>query len=1003
MIKHIACTMGIGLLWIGSLQAAVSTTFQPSSGFWGTAANWDEGLPGQTRTAGGATNDRGQVIAGVTAHQVSAAPVPLSPYDVWVGDGVLGGTLNVSANMTGLREVRVGGMEDASGVWTQTAGALDAESLLVGAALGSGTAVFKLSGGSFMTSGNAVLEATGTLRVWGADPLLAVGNNLTVNGALEIRPGRTGLNGVEVGGAFTVDAANARLTVGMSDYMGGPRTIELVRFTSLSGSFNSDNIAITGLRPGQTASIAYDADSMNLVITVAPESASRLWFSQTALAGTGTAVAGDLILNNGRFLADLDVPGLTCIRSSDGDDLVYAVSWTGNDYDGDGVNDTLSFELRVEGFTGSTFAYSANAGESSMTALGASADVTDTNNNWGVFGDYDVDEGESLRFSVTNLQVSAAGFTAEFDGFYGMETIETNGGHSHLMVLGSGAGLDSREFDTTTAQLEFPAVNPFVVTGAGSFYSTRQWAVSGIDFKVRVYNPTNSAAWDVTDYSEFVTGPGYGHPYPAQASTLNFPEFSWEKIPRWLIIRKASAYTDAEVDSMATNFELVVFEKANKAGFATIEEGILDTAARIREIDPTTKNIFYWNSLIHYGGYGADTLYEPNAWEWSNRTIDANGTEVIDWFKDSYYAHNYSVPAMRDWWVNTALGMAANSAIDGVFIDKVGGGDVGAFIDGKPSTSHLEMMVALREGLPEGKLFLGNTLRNERTNGNRAHMTLEDGSYLERWALPDTSSTPGQSTADATAVSIQLMREALAKGKIILFKTEGDGTSQETLKSTVDYPLAIFLTVAETNAYFAYQADVDATHASWLWDTSYVPGFNRPLGRPLGDPVKNGYVYTRSFEHVDVRVDVSTQQAVLTWTIDADQDGLADEWELAHFGSVFTQDGSGDPDGDSLNNTAEFALGGNPMNDVDSGIRPELTSDTGGLQFTYRRRRNAAELGLTYTVQTTDDFTAPVSWGTSGVTETGTTLIDADFESVANSISIDGEPRKFIRLRIGGQ
>ena len=43
------------------------------------------------------------------------------------------------------------------------------------------------------------------------------------------------------------------------------------------------------------------------------------------------------------------------------------------------------------------------------------------------------------------------------------------------------------------------------------------------------------------------------------------------------------------------------------------------------------------------------------------------------------------------------------------------------------------------------------------------------------------------------------MREALAKGKFIMFKTDGDSNSQETLEATVDYPLALFLIVAETS------------------------------------------------------------------------------------------------------------------------------------------------------------------------------------------------------------
>ncbi len=640
--------------------------------------------------------------------------------------------------------------------------------------------------------------------------------------------------------------------------------------------------------------------------------AANLWFSQKA------GIGGDnLVMNNGRVITNLAAAALSCTRTGISDDLLYSVSWSGNDFDGDATNDTFSFDLRAEGFAGSAYTYSTNAFESSMTALGASSDVTSISNVWGVGGDYDVDAGQSLRFSVTNVQVSVPGYIGVFGGFTGVRVIEPNGGNTHQLVLGEGTGLDAKVFSTPDAGYTFDAVNRFVVTGAGSTYTnSREWAVTNIDFKFSVFNPTNPPVWDVTDYSEFATGPKYLDEYPAQQSFSNYPAFSWNTVPRWLIVRKRTAYTDADINSMAANYHLIVFEKGNLAGFATIEEGILGTAARVRAVNPATKNIFYWNSWIHYGDYAANAIYELHAWEWSNHTTDSNGTEIIDMFKD-YYTHNYAVPEMRDWWVNTALGMAGNSAIDGVFIDRVGELEEGVFIDGEPATDYLKMVVALERGLPAGKLNLGNTLRNERNNGNRAYMEIEDGSYLERWNLPDTGSIPAQSTADSTAVSIQLMREALSKGKIILFKTsspdEYAAATQSNMAANVDYPLAIFLIVAETNGYFAYQAGVDATYPSWNWDASWLPEFKRPLGRPLGDPVKDGYVYTRSYEHVDVRVDISTEEALLAWdSVDTDGDGLPDLWEYRNFGNVTNAVATANSDGDARNNVQEYIAGLNP-------------------------------------------------------------------------------------------
>ncbi|MHB1261516.1 MAG: hypothetical protein ACYC2H_07350 [Thermoplasmatota archaeon] len=50
---------------------------------------------------------------------------------------------------------------------------------------------------------------------------------------------------------------------------------------------------------------------------------------------------------------------------------------------------------------------------------------------------------------------------------------------------------------------------------------------------------------------------------------------------------------------------------------------------------------------------------------------------------------------------------------------------------------------------------------------------------------------------------------------------------------------------------------------------------------------------------------------------DTDGDGLNDTWEDEHFGNLTAQSGSGDPDSDGLNNTAELAAGTDP-NDADT-------------------------------------------------------------------------------------
>ncbi len=62
---------------------------------------------------------------------------------------------------------------------------------------------------------------------------------------------------------------------------------------------------------------------------------------------------------------------------------------------------------------------------------------------------------------------------------------------------------------------------------------------------------------------------------------------------------------------------------------------------------------------------------------------------------------------------------------------------------------------------------------------------------------------------------------------------------------------------------------------------------------------------------------------------DTDNDGLEDAWEIANFGNITIQDGSGDPDLDTFNNGAEVTAGSSPNNaastplDIDADSLPD--------------------------------------------------------------------------------
>jgi hypothetical protein len=167
-------------------------------------------------------------------------------------------------------------------------------------------------------------------------------------------------------------------------------------------------------------------------------------------------------------------------------------------------------------------------------------------------------------------------------------------------------------------------------------------------------------------------------------------------------------------------------------------------------------------------------------------------------------------------------------------------------------------------------------------------------------------------------------------------------------------PLAYYLIVAEKYSYFRYQTEPNVDdYAKVLWDpTDYVPELTYPLGPPTGPPVKNGYIYTRSFEHVDVRLDVQKETAILAWdSVDTDGDGLSDLWEYRNFGGVTNAITTANPDGDDYNNYEEYIAGLNP-NVFDAF---KISSFTAGASNTYTLKWNALA-GRSYNIYWTSNL-----------------------------------------------
>ena len=59
----------------------------------------------------------------------------------------------------------------------------------------------------------------------------------------------------------------------------------------------------------------------------------------------------------------------------------------------------------------------------------------------------------------------------------------------------------------------------------------------------------------------------------------------------------------------------------------------------------------------------------------------------------------------------------------------------------------------------------------------------------------------------------------------------------------------------------------DASCEPWRWDSSQmgIEEFTKPLGKPLGPPLRSGDTFSRHFEHLSVKVNIATEETEFIW------------------------------------------------------------------------------------------------------------------------------------------
>lgn len=360
------------------------------------------------------------------------------------------------------------------------------------------------------------------------------------------------------------------------------------------------------------------------------------------------------------------------------------------------------------------------------------------------------------------------------------------------------------------------------------------------------------------------------------------PDFSWDRVPLYMHVRKDSSYSNDEIKFLA-RFPLITFEKANgHQDHGTVEAGTLVAAKAVKKINPKAKILFYRNVIVHYGHYAADERLKdiPDVF----LRTDRGNTKLI---RNRVPAYDLSNPDVRNWWVQTCDQMTRHPAIDGIFLD----GNVKALEPGylkrqigptkKRQTidGYHALMKQTRKTIGSDKLMLANILRARFPDAGLEYMDYFDGSYLEGF-FHNVGDTNYQ---QYVAKGIDATQQAARNGKIIAFTTgfhspknivSGAGPagideahttidSDTKAQSALIYPLALFLICAEEHSYFriheGYSANENKRWMRWL------PEYDRPLGPPDGPATRDGFLYSRTFQHASVTLNISNQTADIQW------------------------------------------------------------------------------------------------------------------------------------------
>jgi hypothetical protein len=350
-----------------------------------------------------------------------------------------------------------------------------------------------------------------------------------------------------------------------------------------------------------------------------------------------------------------------------------------------------------------------------------------------------------------------------------------------------------------------------------------------------------------------------------------YPEFSWKKVPVYLHFGKRTALTEEELEFVAAHSDFICFEKGHGSlTHGSTEKGIEADAVAIKKLNPKAKVIFYWNTFLDYSMFEAHEVYNSHP-QWWLRKLDGE----LDFKSENLKRYDLSNPEVRKWYTAVAKD-ATDKSSDGIFMDAfpqiLAPGNINLW--GEEKYRQIEkglytLIDEVREGIGEDKLIVCNNIRNvPQSSFGMQFVPITDASTIEHFGAFNSDSK------ESMARDIEDMIDAGRQGKIVIMKGwPGFNWTEDYVKNTsydvmlkearknITFPLACFLIAAQPYSYFCYSWGYQHNHGMLDW----YPEFDKPLGKPRSDAVRNGWEYSREFKHCKVWVNLETREGKIDW------------------------------------------------------------------------------------------------------------------------------------------